>query len=147
MPPEDPNNPGLNTKNPDLSSVPLPESTPIKSPYAPVGGTLGDVADDLVSRISVALEVAYYRKVVEGLVDLLEVLIVHRAAADDAGIREAGVQKALVDPGDECPEDVAAAHMKPGRRGRGLCLNGIDIVLVKGNAYAVPEFLVAEILS
>ena len=48
MPPEDPNNPGLNTKNPDLSSVPLPESTPIKSPYAPVGGTLGDVADDMV---------------------------------------------------------------------------------------------------
>lgn len=47
MSPEDPNNPGLNTKNPDLSSVPLPEPAPIKSPYAPVGGTLGDVADDI----------------------------------------------------------------------------------------------------
>ena len=47
MSPEDPNNPGLNTKNPDLSSVPLPEPAPIKSPYAPVGGTLGDVADDM----------------------------------------------------------------------------------------------------
>ena len=48
MSPEDPNNPGLNTKNPDLSSVPLPDPTPTKSPYAPVGGTLGDVADDMV---------------------------------------------------------------------------------------------------
>lgn len=47
MSPEDPNNPGLNTKNPDLSSVPLPDPTPTKSPYAPVGGTLGDVADDM----------------------------------------------------------------------------------------------------
>ena len=49
MSPEDPNNPGLNTTNPDLSSVPLPEPSPIKSPYAPVGGTLGDVANDVAA--------------------------------------------------------------------------------------------------
>ena len=46
MSPEDSNSSGLNTK-PDFSSVPLPEPSPIKSPYAPVGGTLGDVADDI----------------------------------------------------------------------------------------------------
>ena len=46
MSPDDPNSSGLNTK-PDFSSVPLPEPSPIKSPYAPVGGTLGDVADDI----------------------------------------------------------------------------------------------------
>ena len=32
---------------PDFSSVPLPEENPIRSPYAPASGTLGDVADDL----------------------------------------------------------------------------------------------------
>ena len=46
MSPEDSNSSSLNTK-PDFSSVPLPEPSPIKSPYAPVGGTLGDVADDI----------------------------------------------------------------------------------------------------
>ena len=48
MSPEDPNNPGLNT-HPDLSSVPLPEPAPIKSPYAPIGGTLGDIANDVAA--------------------------------------------------------------------------------------------------
>ena len=48
MNPEDSNSPGLNT-HPDLSSVPLPEPTPIKSPYAPMGGTLGDIADSVAS--------------------------------------------------------------------------------------------------
>jgi hypothetical protein len=46
MSPEGSNSSGLNTK-PDFSSVPLQEPSPIKSPYAPVGGTLGDVADDI----------------------------------------------------------------------------------------------------
>ena len=51
MSPEDSNNPGLNT-HPDLSSVPLPEPTSIKSPYAPISGTLGDIADNVTTNDS-----------------------------------------------------------------------------------------------
>lgn len=48
MSPEDQNNSGLNTK-PDFSTVPLPEPAPIKSPYAPMSGTLGDVAENVAA--------------------------------------------------------------------------------------------------
>ena len=34
---------------PDFSSVPLPEENPIRSPYAPATGTLGEIADDLTN--------------------------------------------------------------------------------------------------
>ncbi len=44
MSPDDTKDPNA---EPDFSSVPLPEENPIRSPYAPATGTLGDVADDL----------------------------------------------------------------------------------------------------
>jgi len=47
MPPEGSNSKKPNTDKPDFGAVPLPDPTPIRSPYAPVGGTLGDIANSV----------------------------------------------------------------------------------------------------
>ena len=76
----------------------------------------------------------------------LEILIVHRAADDDAGICKALVQKSLVDPCDKGSEDIAAAYMKLCGSFGSTLFYFIDIVLGKNNVDAVPEFGVLKVL-
>ena len=90
---------------------------------------LGNVADDLITCIAVRLKVTDYREIVERLVYTLKVLVILSAADDDASIGKSLIQESLIDPGNECPEDITSADMKSDRCSSSGFDAGVDIVL------------------
>ena len=90
---------------------------------------LGDGRDDLLVRGAVGLQGHHEGHGIEGIIDLVDDIVVEGLRRDDAAGGQAFIQQALLQHGNETAEDVARAEVHPHRGLLGRSTHGLPVKL------------------